>query len=128
MPFLTPLQTEWVEYRGGLARHRLIAPLRYVVETPGVPGAGVVLAVEVPAGYVTDFASVPRLFRWVCPLDRDYTQAAVVHDYLSDLEDFDQVLSDAIFRAAMKELGVSFWRRVLMFYAVRIYQALKGRC
>ena len=38
-----------------------------------------------------------------------------------------QATADGVFRAAMREAGVSWWRRVLAFHAVRAYQAGKGR-
>lgn len=37
---------------------------------------------KVPAGFVTDFASVPRVFVWLLPRYGDYTWAAILHDYL----------------------------------------------
>ena len=36
----------------------------------------------VPAGMLTDFASVPRLFVWFLPRYGRYTKAAILHDYL----------------------------------------------
>lgn len=122
MPFFSSLRTEWVEWKRGISRHKLLAPLRYSVKIKGVE-----LTVKVPEGFVTDFASVPWFLRGLLPADGKYTKAAVVHDYLCEIPEFDQVLSDAIFRAAMKELKVPWWRRIPMFYGVRIYQAIKGR-
>lgn len=37
---------------------------------------------EVPRGFVTDLASVPRLFWMALPPCGNYTPAAVVHDYI----------------------------------------------
>ena len=37
----------------------------------------------VPAGFETDFASVPQLFLWLVPRSGKYAKAAVLHDYLS---------------------------------------------
>lgn len=42
--------------------------------------------IEVQAGYVTDFASVPPLFWSVIPPVGKYNRAALVHDYLYDLQ------------------------------------------
>ena len=122
MAFVTPLRTEWIEYRRGFSRHRLLEPLVYQVLMRGVD-----ITIIVPAGWVTDFASVPRVFQWIFPSDGDYTKAAVLHDYLCELAGFDGPLADAIFRAAMKELDVKTSRRIAMYYAVRLYQAIKGR-
>ena len=47
------------------------------------PGPGQQLpSVSVPAGFVTDFASIPRGLWTALPRDGDYVWAAVVHDYL----------------------------------------------
>ncbi len=37
----------------------------------------------VPAGFRTDFASVPRLVAWLIPRYGTYTLAVVLHDWLS---------------------------------------------
>jgi hypothetical protein len=78
----------------------------------------------VPVGQRTDFASVPRVCIWLLPRYGTYTKAAILHDYLwremaakgtmrwSD--------ADGIFRRAMRELGVAFLRRWIMWAAVRI--------
>jgi hypothetical protein len=122
MPFLSPLRTEWVAFRRGFARHRLTEPLVYRVCRRGLD-----LEVEVPAGWLTDFASVPWWGRGLFPADADYTRAAVVHDYLCETRGVDQFLADAVFRVAMKDLGVPAWRRLLMYYAVRLFQFFHGR-
>jgi hypothetical protein len=36
----------------------------------------------IPAGYETDYASIPRALSWVYPKDGSYRKAAIVHDYL----------------------------------------------
>lgn len=40
--------------------------------------------IEVPAGFVTDLASVPRIFWTLLPPDGKYAKAAIIHDYLYD--------------------------------------------
>ncbi|WP_139385602.1 DUF1353 domain-containing protein, partial [Salmonella enterica] len=40
--------------------------------------------IEVPAGFVTDFASVPRIFWTILPSDGKYAKAAIIYDYLYD--------------------------------------------
>jgi hypothetical protein len=77
----------------------------------------------VPVGQHTDFASVPRVFAWFIPPYGAYTRAAILHDYLwrqgvphHELEWID---ADAILPRAMRELGVPFLRRWIMWAAVR---------
>ncbi len=79
----------------------------------------------VPAGMPTDFASVPRVFVWFLPRYGRYTKAAILHDYLwrYRIDDPDAPVSrrdaDGLFRRVMRELGVPFLRRWIMWTAVR---------
>lgn len=79
--------------------------------------------VDIPTGYVTDFASIPQFIWWLCPTYGAYTAATIAHDFLlTDVLPTGKVSSrfvDEIFRVAMKELGVSFPRRWLMWAGVR---------
>ena len=76
----------------------------------------------VPAGYVTNFASVPRLLWWFIPRYGRYTKATVLHDCLCDDAGDDVVRrrdADGIFRRTMRELGVPLLRRRIMWAGVR---------
>ncbi len=42
--------------------------------------------ISVPAGFVTDLASVPRIFWTFMPPDGKYAKSAIIHDYLYDNE------------------------------------------
>jgi hypothetical protein len=77
----------------------------------------------VPAGFVTDFASVPGLFTWLVPRYGRFTKAAILHDFLCDEAKegrFIRSQADGIFRRVMRELGVGFIRRWVMWAAVRL--------
>ena len=89
--------------------------------------AGGMLKVRVPAGTKTDFASVPRWLWWFFPPMGRWNRAALVHDYLCNLKGCSRFLADAIFREAMAVLEVPVWRRVSMYYAVRIYAVLSKK-
>jgi hypothetical protein len=76
----------------------------------------------IPAGFTTDFASVPRVVVWLLPRYGRWTQAAILHDYLWHLahdEGFSKADADGIFNRAMRELGVPYLRRWTMWAAVR---------
>ena len=80
--------------------------------------------VIVPRGFVTDFASIPPLLqtlRGVRPTTERYGIAAVVHDYLYWRQDCTREESDNIMSIAMKEAGVSFLERSLIYQAVRTF-------
>ncbi len=77
----------------------------------------------VPAGYRTDFASIPRFFHRVLPPVGKYSRAAVVHDWLCDVRP-PLCKSDTaadIFREAMVDLGVSPWKIGIMVFAVKTF-------
>ncbi len=77
----------------------------------------------VPECERTDFASVPRLFVWFLPRYGRYTRAAILHDYLLRARvragDLSRRDADGIFHQALRELGVPFLRRWMMWAAVR---------
>lgn len=75
----------------------------------------------VPAGTVTDFASVPRvpLAYWL--FAGIGQPAAVVHDWLYGGGIVPREMADEIFLEAMEACGVSAWRRLPMYWAVRAF-------
>jgi hypothetical protein len=80
----------------------------------------------IPKGFETDFASVPRLFRWLVPTSGEYTKAAVVHDFLWRTNPADKRVADNIFRRMLRELEVPVLRRYVMWGTVRIGSLLRG--
>lgn len=62
--------------------------------------------VNVPKGFVTDFASVPRIFWQFLPRDGKYTYPAIIHDYLYWVQDRPRESADEIFRISMKEFSL----------------------
>ena len=110
--FLTPLIVELIE-EGEPARWRLSKPLAYDSDAAGL--------LVVPSGFVSDFASVPRL-----PLIFDLAgdtchRAAVLHDWLYTAPlKVTRAKADAVLREASEAVGVPFWRRWLMWAAVRV--------
>lgn len=75
--------------------------------------------IEVPAGFETDFASVPRYFQWLLPSVGRYGKAAVLHDYLYYTGIGTKAKADYIFYEAMGVLKVPKYIRNIMYYAVR---------
>lgn len=86
--------------------------------------------IDVPVGFTTDLASVPRLCWNLFPPDGSYTQAAVLHDFLYLCRGFEpshipsgpysRAKVDAIFLEAMGVLGVGWLQRHVMYRAVRV--------
>lgn len=87
--------------------------------------------IQVPTGFVTDFASIPRfLWRIFPPWDK-HISAAVVHDWLyrkGTLIDRSSGIvvcrqatrqeADAIFRRHMDQLGVPLWKCWMIYQGV----------
>lgn len=73
----------------------------------------------IPAGFVTDFATVPRLVVWMFPKYGAYTRAAILHDYLLVTGDVPRHAADGLFRRVLRELNVSLLRRWMMWAGVR---------
>ena len=86
--------------------------------------------IELPTGYVTDLASVPRLFRFIVPVaNAKNRRAAVVHDYLCTNPEGlvkDQKQADQVFREALGVVGVGRFRSAALYYPVRTFQSIKG--
>ena len=77
--------------------------------------------ITVPAGFLTDFASVPRPLWVILPPDGLYTQSAVLHDFLYATQILTRKESDDIFLDGMKILGVPFLVRQTIYRAVRMF-------
>lgn len=75
--------------------------------------------IEVPAGYTTDFASVPRLPLAYLLAGNTAHRSALLHDWLYTRQ-AGRAFADAVFLAAMRAEGVPWWRRALMYAAVRV--------
>lgn len=95
-------------------RWRVIEEIRYVGERDEF---------IVPEGYITDFATVPRIAVWLIPRFGLYTPAAILHDFLlTNCLESGRISSpdaDGLFRRAMKDLGVPPLRRWAMWCGVR---------
>jgi hypothetical protein len=80
--------------------------------------------VEVPVGFVSDGASVPRMLWNLYPPFGEYLEAAVVHDLFCVLghkgeSPIDFKMAAKVFKEAMAVCGVSRWKRQKMYLAVR---------
>lgn len=89
--------------------------------------------ITVPAGVMSDGASVPRYLWWFLPPWGDAaTPAAILHDFACDELAAGMPLSDgqsraacdALFRKALLALGIAPWRAWLCWAGVRAYSLL----
>ena len=119
--FKTRLQlVEAGEGPDGRSNFELTAAL--IFETAFENSRNVGVRVRVPAGFTTDFASVPRFLWWWFPPSGRHSKSAVTHDYLyCQASGCSRWLADALFREAMAQDGVGWWKRTAMYYAVRLF-------
>jgi len=95
---------------------RLTESLEYESELVG--------RIVVPVGFVTDFASTPRLVWWLIPPeDYHYTRGAVVHDWIYNQHLYQKAVCDLVFLEAMTALQTPKWKRTVMYLAVKWFGA-----
>jgi|APMI01.1.fsa_nt_gi hypothetical protein len=74
--------------------------------------------VEVPEGFVTDLASIPRVFWQVLRPEGRYAYAAVVHDYLYWTQSRPKEEADQILNFALEDSKVNHVERWAIYQAV----------
>ncbi|GAB7190905.1 hypothetical protein NUM3379_16120 [Kineococcus sp. NUM-3379] len=112
-------------------RFRLPEPLGYWDEH-----VGPVVVPADPATFSSDLTSVPRLLTWLVPTTGQHLPASLVHDGLVAAQGepasylarrpVDRVTADRVFRDAMRDLGVPWLRRELMWAGVSVATMLTG--
>lgn len=110
--YTTPLQIEVIKKW----KFKLLTPFEYHIgEYPAKNESDII---RVPTHFVTDFASIPRLF-WaiLSPMD-EYAKAAVLHDWLYYTGIYSKKKTERIFKEAMKTLKVPRWKIFFVYNAV----------
>jgi hypothetical protein len=113
---VTQLDVNWRQWR-------LEETLRYEI---GALGSGDII--DVPAGFETDGASVPRMFWWLLPTWGSYSRAAAVHDFIIGHVEAgdpltnapDRLTCDRIFFDASAVCGTPAPLRWLLYMGVRL--------
>jgi hypothetical protein len=114
--FLTELQVELVSdaTNSGRGTWRLTAPLVYDSDVAG-------RVFVVPAGFETDYASVPRVALAFLLCGDTAHAASAVHDFLyTPPHPVTRDVADAVLREAALISGVPAWRAKLLWLGVRI--------
>ena len=82
------------------------------------------ITVEVPKGYKTNGANIPRIFWSIFPPNSpEYLSAAVAHDYLCDAKLY--ALADEALKHIMANLGVAKWKIYCFYTACRAWHKLR---
>lgn len=101
--------------------------IRDIDDSMGVLLADLIYASEilndticVPAGFETDFASVPRVpIAYTAFGDRAHRES-VIHDWLYFNGEVSRATADKVFLEAMKARGKKLWIRTAMYWGVRM--------
>lgn len=109
---LPPKRRKWWKVWSEPDTWRLGMPLRYWSKLLD-------RLVEVPEGFVTDRASVPRLPLAYLLAGGAADEGAVVHDYLYQTHPVTRAEADAVLLEAMEAIFEPIWRRQLIYRAVR---------
>jgi len=108
-----PLELEWEDGHNWLVAREFV----YVTTVKLASSQTIV----VPAGFETDFASIPRPLWALLPPTGEYGKAAVIHDWLYRTPGkATRPQADAVFLEAMKEAGVSWFTRTVVYSSVRV--------
>jgi hypothetical protein len=79
--------------------------------------------IQIPTGFTTDLASVPRpVWPLISPFDLSIL-APLVHDWHyrgNDRDIYNRKESDVLFLDIMREEGVARWRRIPSYHVVRV--------
>lgn len=96
---------------GALHLGRFADPIYYLTSVigwdPEPAKANTYQSVRVPIGFVTDFASIPRVFWSLLRPDGLYSYAAVIHDFLYWEQYLSREASDAILRLCMEDFKIN---------------------
>lgn len=103
---------------------------KWLLLSPFVYDSKLIGRVVVPKGYITDFASVPRIAVAYWLAGNTCRRAATVHDWLCDggPPKVSRSMADAVFNEIAIVYGIPWWRRIPMWTAIRLYGivTLKG--
>ena len=81
--------------------------------------------IRVPVGFVTDFASTPRVLWALLPPTGRYSKAAVLHDAAYQHPEMvtptiTRIQADRLFREGMEALRVALLTKWVLFWGVRV--------
>lgn len=115
-----------LESEGGRGRFRTSQPVPVAISLPAqLDGATISVSIlTIPAGFITDGASIPRWARpWLDPWGL-VALPSILHDYLLTLSAVHKWQADLLFLAALRSQGVPAFQATLMYFAVRTRKPL----
>lgn len=116
MPFTAPALLTFLFVKDRHSWYRLERDLVYDFKEGGFE-----IHIVVPKGTITDKGSQPPILRPLFPSDDEGTPWYIVHDYTYSLKNVPRFLADAILRQGLAVVGYGWFRRVAIFWAVRLF-------
>jgi len=113
--FLTKLSVELIE-DNSQGMWELKNPLVYQSDLIGN-------TIVIPAGFKTDFATVPRLPLFYDVLGNIARAAATVHDWMYYTQTYPRKTCDQVLSEAMQASGIHRWKGGAFYIAVRLFGA-----
>jgi hypothetical protein len=77
--------------------------------------------ITIPAGFGTDFASIPQWLPWAGALIVHGKSACTVHDWLYTTQPCTRLQADQGLLEALRVTGVAPWRRFFFWWGVRLF-------
>ena len=77
--------------------------------------------VTVNRGFVTDFASTPKLIHFIYPPQGKYSKASIVHDFMYSTNWFSKEIADNTFLNIMLNDGVPKFTAYAFYYSVKLF-------
>ena len=102
-------------------REPIYVLLEPITWKPSTIGQSKTATVTVPSGFVSDLASIPRVFWSLIPRDAEYAYPAIVHDFLYWDQSRPKSEADEIFRWSMQDLDVSKPTVATIFEGVSVF-------
>lgn len=125
--FTSPLEYEPIGTRtlDGNPEYRILKEFQYCVGSLNHP----IAIINVPEGFITDFATIPWPLNYFFKPDGKWAKAAIIHDYLYieyyKRRDFTKVVADAIFYEAMLVLKINMFIALLFYFSTRLANTWK---
>ena len=111
----TPIEVRATDTKWGRRRvYELLKPYSVIMKTREFN-----LSVDVPAGYQTDFGSVPIIAQVLLGNRDNYLHSFLAHDALCD-QHFPPFIANGVLRMIMLATGVPMWKRLTYYYALQI--------
>lgn len=107
--FKLPLDLQWIDGKNWL----LTSPFTF-------DSAVLQRTIAVPAGFKTDFASIPKIFQNIYSPTGPYGKPAVIHDYLYRTAYYaTKEQADLVLLEAMTDIGINWFTRQTIYQGVR---------